>query len=184
MTTFIDLVNYLKRLDTANVEHTHGTYLGHNVGVYRDLKAWGCPEEVCRAGMFHSIYGTESFQEFQLPLDRRSEICQLIGERSERLAYLNSAINYASFDRTVAGGGPHHTMLDRFTGKEIAIVAEDFEDLCRIHLCDWLEQVPRCKEWTFRPQTFYRLAKQLGGIANQSYKRVYASQGASQQQLD
>ena len=179
MATFDDLVDYLRELDTANVEHTHGTYLGHNVGVYRDLKAWACSEELCRAGMFHSIYGTEIFQTFSLPLDRRGEVRELIGDRAERLAYLNSAIDYASFDRTIERGTPPYTMIDRFTGKEIEIPPKDFEDLCRVHLCDRLEQVPRSKDWDFRPQTFRRLAERLGGIASQSYDRVYASQAVS-----
>ncbi len=179
MATFNDLIDYLQELDTANVEHTHGTYLGHNVGVYRDLKAWGCSEELCRAGMFHSIYGTEIFQDFSLPLDRRGEVRELIGERAEHLAYLNSAIDYASFDRTIERGTAPYTMIDRFTGKEIEIPAKDFEDLCRIHLCDRLEQVLRSKDWDFRPQTFRRLAEQLGGIASESYDRLHASQAAS-----
>ena len=179
MATFNDLVDYLHKLDAANIAHTHGTYLGHDVGVYRDLKAWGCSEELCRAGMFHSIYGTEIFQAFFLSLDRRGEVRELIGERAEHLAYLNSAIDYASFDRTVERGTAPYTMIDRFTGKEIEIPAADFEDLCRIHLCDRLEQVPRSKDWDFRPQTFQRLAEQLGGIAGQSYDRVHASQAAS-----
>ena len=34
----------------------------------------GCPEDVCRAGMFHSIYGTEKFQGFTLPLGRRDDV--------------------------------------------------------------------------------------------------------------
>ncbi len=179
MATFNDLVDYLHKLDAANVRHTQGTYLGHNVGVYRDLKAWGCSEELCRAGMFHSIYGTEIFQDFFLPLDRRGEVRELIGERPERLAYLNSAIDYASFDRTVERGTAPYTMIDRFTGKEIEIPAADFEDLCRVHLCDRLEQVHRSKDWDFRPRTFRRLAERLGGIASESYDRVHASEAAS-----
>ena len=179
MATFNDLVDYLRELDTANLEHTHGTYLGHNVGVYRDLKAWGCSEELCRAGMFHSIYGTEIFQRFSLPLDRRGEVRKLIGERAERLAYLNSAIDYASFDRTIERGTPPYTVSNRFTGKEIEIPAEDFEDLCRVHLSNWLEQVLRSKDWGCRSETFRRLAERLGGIASQSYDRVHASQAAS-----
>ena len=41
--------------------------------------------------MFHSIYGTEKFQGFTLPLERRAEVRALIGDRAERLAYLNCA---------------------------------------------------------------------------------------------
>ncbi len=175
MTTFSDLIAYLQKLGTADVEHTHGTYLGHVAGVYRDLQAWGCPEDVCRAGMFHSIYGTEIFRSFSLPLERRSEVRELIGERAERLAYLNSAIDYASFDGLIEQGSHPAIMLDRFTGRQIEVSPEDFDDLCRIHLCDRLEQAPRSKDWDFRPAVFRRLADRLGGVAKQSYDRVYAS---------
>ena len=51
--------------------------------------------------MFHSIYGTEKFQGFTLPLERRHEIRALIGDRAEYLAYLNCAMDRASFDRAV-----------------------------------------------------------------------------------
>ncbi len=176
MTTFPDLIAYLQRLGTAEVEHTHGTYLGHVAGLYRDLKAWDCPEDVCLAGMFHSIYGTEIFRSFSLPLEGRLEVRELIGERAERLAYLNSAIDYASFDRLVERGSPPYAMRDRFTGAEIEMSPEDFGDLCRIHLCDRLEQAPRSKDWDFRPETFRRLAERLGGVAKQAYDRVYASE--------
>ena len=71
------------------------------VAVYRLLESQGCPEDVCRAGMFHSIYGTEKFQGFTLPLGRRDEVRALIGDRAERLAYLNCAMDRASFDRAL-----------------------------------------------------------------------------------
>ena len=57
--------------------------------------------------MFHSIYGTEQFQRFALPLERRGEVRAQIGERAERLAYLNCAMDRASFDAAAASGlGP------------------------------------------------------------------------------
>jgi hypothetical protein len=179
MTTFSNLIAYLQKLGTGEVEHTEGTYLGHVAGLYRDLKAWDCPEDVCVAGMFHSIYGTEIFQSFSLPLEKRSEVRELIGERAEYLAYLNSAIDYASFDGLIERGGRPSIMRDRFTGGEIEMSPEDFDDLCRIHLCDRLEQALRSQDWDFRPQTFRRLAEQLGGVAKRAYDRVYASQAAT-----
>src|SRR5437867_3787107 len=39
----------------------------------RSSESQGCPEDVCRAGMFHSIHGTERFQGFTLSLGRRDE---------------------------------------------------------------------------------------------------------------
>src|SRR5438045_2532312 len=98
---FKRLTDFLVGLGIEEVGHTHKSYLAHLIGVYRDMEAAGCTEEVCRAGMFHSIYGTERFQRFALPLARRADVTALIGERAERLAYLNCAMDRASFDRAV-----------------------------------------------------------------------------------
>ncbi len=176
--TFDDLIQYVRNLGAADLEHSDVTYLGHLAGVYRDLKSWGCSEEVCRGGMFHSIYGTEIFRRFALPLYKREEIRALIGERAERLAYLNSAIDYASFDEMLGRDTAPFRMLDRFTGEHVEISDDDFKDLAIIHLCDRLEQAPRSKDWEFRPEAFSLLAKRLGGIAGESYERVYASMHA------
>src|SRR5438132_411190 len=98
-TPFKQLTDFLVQLGIEKVGHTQKSYLAHLIGVYRDLEAQGCGEEVCRAGMFHSIYGTELFQGYKLPLERRAEVRALIGERAERLAYLNCAMDRTSFDR-------------------------------------------------------------------------------------
>ena len=45
------------------------------------LRAWGADEYLCNAGLFHSIYGTEGFQGFKLPLAHRGEIAELIGAK-------------------------------------------------------------------------------------------------------
>ena len=172
--TFKDLVEFVRQTGASDLSHSDVTYLGHLVGVYRDLKAWGCSEEVCRGGMFHSIYGTEVFRRFSLPLEKREEVRQLIGERAEWLAYLNSAIDYASYEETLQRDEKPHTMLDRFSGDEIELSDDDFADLGIIHMCDRLEQAPRSKDWDFRPETFALLAEQLGGVAKEAYHRVYA----------
>src|SRR5437764_1019179 len=92
------LTDFLVGMGVEQVAHTHKSYLAHLIAVYRLLESRGYPADVCRAGMFHSIYGTERFQGFTLPLERRAEIRALIGDRAERLAYLNCAMDRASFD--------------------------------------------------------------------------------------
>src|SRR5262245_54069729 len=92
------LTSYLVDMGIEKVRHTGKTYLAHLVGVYRLMEAQGCSPELCRAGMFHSIYGTEQFQGFKLPLERRGEIRSLIGERAEMLAYLNCAMDRSTLD--------------------------------------------------------------------------------------
>ena len=58
------LTDYLIGLGAKEVVHTEKTYLAHVIGVYRLMEACGCTEELCLAGLFHSIYGTELFQRF------------------------------------------------------------------------------------------------------------------------
>ncbi len=41
----------------------------------------------------------------------------------------------------------------------------DFNDLVRIHLCDWLEQVARWGNWDYCRAAFERMAQRLGGMA-------------------
>jgi hypothetical protein len=176
---FKHLTDFLLGLGAEQVGHTDKTYLAHVIGVYRDMQACGCAEEVCRAGMFHSIYGTELFQRFALPLERRAEVRALIGERAEGLAYLNCAMDRASFDRAVLRGEGPYRILDRFTGAEVEVSEDDLTDLCRVHLYDWLEQVPRSQKWDYRREAYRRIAMRLGGPAQESYDRVFAAEAAA-----
>src|SRR5579884_1328802 len=140
---FKGLTAFLVAEGVDAVGHTGKSYLAHLVALYRMLEADGCGADVCRAGMFHSIYGTERFQGFTLSLERRPEVRALVGERAERLAYLNCALDRAAFDRAAARPAPPYRVVDRLSGAEVELSAADFDDLCRVHLYDWLEQVPR-----------------------------------------
>jgi hypothetical protein len=177
--TFKQLTDFLLGLGTEDVAHTGKSYLAHNIGVYRCMKDRGCSEELCRAGMFHSIYGTELFQRFSLPVERRPDVVALIGERAERLAYANCAMDRASFDRAVTQPAGPYQVRDRLTGEAIELSAEDFDDLCRVHLYDWLEQVPRSQKWDYRREGYRNLAERLGGIARRSYEAVFAGESAA-----
>jgi len=172
------LTGFLVNLGVEEVAHTHTTYLAHLVGVYRYMRARGCEEEVCRAGMFHSIYGTELFQGFKLPLERRPEVRELIGERAERLAYWNCAMDRASLDRALQAGEEPYRIVDRLTDEDVRLPRQDFDDLCRVHLYDWLEQVPRSKRWNYRPEAYRRMAERLGGAAKEAYERTVPEEAA------
>jgi hypothetical protein len=173
------LTHFLTEIGVGQVAHTHKTYLGHLVAVYRLMEAQGCSDEACRAGMFHSIYGTQRFQGFKLPLDRRPEVRALIGERAERLAYVNCAMDRATFDLALEQQGEPYRVLDRLSGEEVALSRADFDDLCRVHLYDWLEQVPRCREWDYRRAAYRRMAERLGDAAGAAYDRIFAAESAS-----
>ena len=172
--SFDEMIVFLRQVAAADVPHSGGTYLGHVVSVYRDLKNWGYGDEVAHGGLFHSIYGTGLFQKFKLPLERRGDVRALIGERAERLAYLFCAVVYDSLDKEIERGTPPYQMTDRFSGEPIAISQQDFEDLLRIQLVDRLEQIPRSKEWDFRRDAYRRMAERLGTHAVAEFERVFA----------
>jgi hypothetical protein len=170
------MTDFLVNLGVEDVAHTTKSYLAHLIGVYRYMKDHGCGEDACRAGMFHSIYGTELFQGYKLPLERRPEVRALIGERAERLAYLNCAMDRPFFDQVVERSEKPYRLRDRLTGEVSELTPEDFEDLCRVHLYDWLEQVPRSKKWDYRRPGYRNMAARLGDVAQASYERVFAQE--------
>jgi hypothetical protein len=176
-TGFKHLTDFLVELGIEKIGHTNKTYLAHLVAVYRFMEARGCLEEVCRAGMFHSIYGTELFQGFTLPLERRPDVRALIGERAEHLAFLNCVMDRASFDRALEQDAEPYRIRNRVSGEEIPLAREDFDDLCRVHLYDWLEQVPRSSHgWGYRLTAYRRMAERLGGTALEAYDGTFAAE--------
>ena len=167
--------DYLVELGIEKVPHTEKTYLGHLINVYRLMEAQGCAEDVCVAGMFHSIYGTEKFQGFKLPLEGRADLQRFIGERVERLAYFNCAMDRASFDQVLDQPEGPYRFVDRITGGPIELSKAEFDDLCRVHLYDWLEQAPRSQYgMDYRRSAYRRMAERVGGVV--AYERVFASE--------
>ena len=169
------LTNFLVGLDIDKVPHTQKNYLAHLIAVYKLMESEGCTPELCRAGMFHSIYGTQQFQGFKIPLADRPRIRELIGHRAEKLAYLNCAMLRETFDAVVHQVEAPFCFQDRLTGEMVALDRVDFDDLCRVHLYDWLEQVPRSQYGrNYRGAAYRGMALRLGLNALAAYDRVFA----------
>jgi hypothetical protein len=176
---FKRLTDFLTGLGIEELAHTGKTYLGHLIQVHRLMHEQGCDLELCRAGLFHSIYGTEEFQRFQLPQERRAEVRAMIGARAERLAYLNCAMDRASFDLALEKAEEPFSIRDRLTGEVHALDRAEFDDLCRVHLYDWLEQVPRSRHgYGYRRAAYRRMAERLGHPAVAAYDRIFAGEHA------
>ena len=84
----------------------------------------------------------------------------------------------ASLDREVERGTPPFRIKDRLTGNEVELNEADFDDLCRVHLYDLLEQITRLGEWDYRRLGYRRMAERLGSVAVQAYDRVFALEPA------
>lgn len=174
--TFKELTDYLVALGTADIGHTEKTYLAHAIGVYNDMKAWGASADLCHAALFHSIYGTQGFQDFTLPLDRRPELQGLIGEYAEKLAFLNCFMDRSSLDAQVGEIKDEYPIIHRVTGEVMPLTKTEYDDLVCLHLCDLLEQVARANAWNIRRAAYRGMAERLGGVALAAYDRVYAKE--------
>ncbi len=169
------MVDFLRGLGTEDVPHSgEKGFLAHLIGVFRDLESWNCELDVCRAGLFHSIYGTELFRKFSLSQERRGEVRDLIGERAERIAFVNCLMDRSTFDALLESDGPYR-IRNRETGEMMELSHADYDDLVRVHLCDWLEQVERSNRWDYRRDAFRRMAQRLNGVALEAYDRTYAA---------
>ena len=73
---------------TTNVSHGTTTFFDHLWSVYDILKDDMKQDEyLCRAGLFHSIYGTAHFKNFKDDSLSREQVKKWIGEKAENLVY-------------------------------------------------------------------------------------------------
>jgi hypothetical protein len=85
---FIPLIDYLKDIGCDKQQHSgNRNLLHHLVGVSVLLSERGCSDDLCKAGLFHSIYGTTIFKPKMVSLEDRDKIKDLIGVWAENLVY-------------------------------------------------------------------------------------------------
>lgn len=82
---YINCINYLIKKNTQNIDHNDKTFFQHLLNVYNKLRQWNCSEDVCYAGLFHSIYGNNVFSK-KIETDREV-IKKLVGERCEDIVF-------------------------------------------------------------------------------------------------
>lgn len=175
------LTQFLVDLGIEQVSHTQRNYLAHLIAVYNLMRTNDQEEELCRAGMFHSIYGTEKFQGFKLTCDRRGDVAQLIGDRAERLAYWNCYMDRASFDKLLDQSSGIFSIRNRETNEEMQLTQREYDDLCAVHLFDWLEQAPRSRfGWDYRRDAYRRMAHRVGPRAEKAYVAAYSQEPVSE----
>lgn len=181
---------HLLKLGTHLVSHSHSNLHTHLVGVYKMLKRWGCPERVALAGLFHSVYSTDEFHGFALPMTERGQIKNVIGEQAERLVYIYSVATNESLRRSVVSGGKPQ-LVDRLTAAPLEVSEQEFTDLLWLRLANNLEVKAReirvNGTGVLRRANFWRqVAERLGDKPRESWHEVYGVNvgGASDSALE
>jgi hypothetical protein len=140
---YTELLAFLTECGTNTTKHSHKSLLAHLEGVYALLLAAGQDQDVCNAGLFHSIYGTSNFKTKTLSFDQRDLVRSLIGSRAEAIAFLfcrldrpTAFIQHVAIDilteYPVYGGG---TMVPADEG-----LGQHINDLLTVEAANLLEQ--------------------------------------------
>lgn len=83
------LVSVLRSVGSGECWHKHGSFLEHLVDIYRILKLWKAPDDVCLCGLFHSAY-SNSYVNLAIfdPSTGRDTVRSHVGEAAERLIHM------------------------------------------------------------------------------------------------
>lgn len=114
---------------TSSKRHTGKPFYQHLFNVYTYLKGHNLPEEVCDAGLFHSIYGTE-FYDFHHDRITRDVVRGLIGEYAEELVHIFCTTK----DR-----------INAITNNTMGFDAKRARDLCLIEFANLRDQNTRAR---------------------------------------
>ena len=87
---------FLTSLEADKTRHSGRTLFEHLKGVHDLLRDWDNPEEVCLAGLYHSIYGTDTFHHKSLA--DRGRLKDMIGEHAEFLVHCFSTKDRPLFE--------------------------------------------------------------------------------------
>jgi len=87
---------FLSSLDANQTPHSGRTLFEHLKGVHDLLRDWGNSEDVCLAGLYHSIYGTNTFK--HQSLKERERLVEKIGDHAEFLVFCFSTKDRPLFE--------------------------------------------------------------------------------------
>lgn len=177
------LHSYITQSVPAVLDHTGSeAFDAHLRGVQAILRYWGAPSHLYNAGLFHSIYGTEGFQGFSIPMSDRDAIRNLIGDEAEKLCWIfcmvdrstvdDTVFNWKREDKTSHEEANYVTFLARpELGRfEIHVNKNEWIDFIELTLSDWLEQVQGAAETA--SEIFYWKAGEAYAYRRTAYAKM------------
>ena len=88
-------LDLLLDLNTDENPHSGGDLLDHLRGTHDFLQDWGNDQAVCLGGLFHSIYGTQSYKTQSASLEDRQRIREVIAREGRSDWLFSSAFRSA-----------------------------------------------------------------------------------------
>ncbi|OJW52176.1 MAG: hypothetical protein BGO67_10235 [Alphaproteobacteria bacterium 41-28] len=132
-------IDFLKKCSAQEIKHSKGrSLLDHLIGTYTLLASWHLPKYVCRAGLFHSIYGNEFFTLSLLNIAKRSLLIDLIGKKAELLVY---HFNICDRAKTIQNINKFNFIV-LSNNQEYAVSKKHLIDLLYLIFANEVEQAP------------------------------------------
>lgn len=122
--------------------HSRRTLFDHLIGTRTLLIDWSVETPVSDAGLFHAIYGTESFPTAIVSPRLRQDVQVVIGREAEFLAHAFGIMTKESFYQNLDRSDGYR-IISRVDGADIPISETQFTALCHVSVANWLEQRPR-----------------------------------------
>jgi hypothetical protein len=136
------MLHFLRSAGTQDTHHSGKDLLEHLANTYKILRRWGCPQSLCVAGLFHSVYGTEAFEPAMFTLGQRQVIQDRIGPDAERVVHLYCVATRRSLYENLEHGAPYSLRTFK-RGETIPISRGCLADLMTLDLANSLEQLSR-----------------------------------------
>jgi hypothetical protein len=171
----------LQDLGAGEFEHLNGSLATHLHGTETLLRQWGARPALCRAGLYHAVYGTDGYQPALLGLAHRQRIQALLGEEAEALAYLYGAADRGRFYPRI--GTPAQCLFsDRFTQADHEISLNQLADLCELVMANELEiasgsEAFRAQYGAALSELFERMQGLVSEAAFASYQAILPTSG-------
>jgi hypothetical protein len=125
------------------MSHTESNLLSHLLGTWDILMGWELENAICDAGLFHSVYGTEKYEQSCIPLSARDPVRQLIGRSAERIVYIFATVDRLSIYSANWNEGVEITLRDHRDGTAFKVLPSEFYALSHVLLANWIEQRPK-----------------------------------------
>lgn len=136
------MLRLLRSAGAHETDHSGKDLLKHLTNTYRILQRWNCPEYLCIAGLFHSVYGTEALEHATFTLQQRQMIRERIGPKGEHRAYLYCITTRRSLHENL-DRGERYSLKSFRDGTTIPISRKCLADLIALDLANSLEQLSR-----------------------------------------
>lgn len=134
------LLQYLKNNGADDIKHIKsGSLLDHLKRVKGLLEDWDVSEEVCLAGLCHSVFSTEFFTKELLSKEKEGELEILVGERSMELIRHFSMMDRSTLKYMKREG--KGTYKKRNTGDVVYITEQDVSDILSILIANEIDHI-------------------------------------------